>query len=360
MSSLAYFISPHGFGHAARASAVMAEVVRRRPGTRFELYTEVPRWFFSESLSPCFTYHRLASDVGLVQRSPLEEDLEATVIKLDAALLVNPRAIEDLVEELRRLGCRMVIADISPLGIAVADRLGMPSVLIENFTWDWIYAGYPEAPQDLLRHGLEMAEIFTRADLRIQTEPVCHPTADATRVPPVARVPRSARAEVRRLLEVPEGDSMVLLSMGGIRWDYVLPGELENQDRAWVVVPGGSRTVERRGRLILLPFHAGIYHPDLVCAADLVVGKLGYSTVAEVFLAGVAYAYVARSRFPESPILADWIDRHMTATEIDEATFRRGDWLPQMERLLNAPRCCHENENGAEAAANVILDLLSR
>ena len=70
---------------------------------------------------------------------------------------------------------------------------------------------------------------------------------------------------------------MVLLSMGGIRWDYVLPGELENQDRAWVVVPGGSRRVERRGRLILLPFHAGIYHPDLVCAADLVVGKLGYS-----------------------------------------------------------------------------------
>ncbi len=360
MSSLAYFISPHGFGHAARASAVMAEVNRRRPGTRFELFTEVPRWFFSESLPPCFTYHRLASDVGLVQRSPLEEDLEATVIRLDAALLVNPRAIEDLEEELRRLGCRMVIADISPLGIAVADRLGMPSVLVENFTWDWIYAGYPEAPQDLLRHGLEMAEIFARADLRIQAEPVCNPITDVTRVPPVARVPQNPRAEVRRLLEVPEGDSMVLLSMGGIRWDYGFLGEVEDQDRAWIVVPGGSRTVERRGRLILLPFHAGIYHPDLVCAADLVVGKLGYSTVAEVFLAGAAYAYVARSRFPESPILETFVRNHLASVEISQEVFRKGTWLDRVGHLLNLRPRESGSANGAEAAAEAILARLAQ
>ena len=359
MSALAYFISPHGFGHAARASAVMAEVVRRRPATRFEIFTEVPRWFFSESLPACFTYHRLASDVGLVQRSPLEEDLEATVISLDAAPLVNPRAIEDLVGKLRRLGCQMVIADISPLGIVVADRLGMPSVLVENFTWDWIYAGYPKAPGDLLRHGLEMAEIFARADLRIQTEPVCNPITDATRVPPVARVPRHARAEIRRLLGVPEGDSMVLLSMGGIRWDYGILDQLENQNLAWVVVPGGARKAERRGRVISLPFHAGIYHPDLVHAADLVVGKLGYSTVAEVFLAGAAYAFVARSRFPESPVLETFVRTHFPSVEISQEVFRNGTWLDRVGRLLNPHPRESGSANGAEAAAEAILARLA-
>ncbi len=46
MGSLAYFISPHGFGHAARACAVMSAILERMPGVRFEIFTEVPRWFF--------------------------------------------------------------------------------------------------------------------------------------------------------------------------------------------------------------------------------------------------------------------------------------------------------------------------
>ena len=38
------------------------------------------------------------------------------------------------------------MCDISPLGLMVAERAGLPSVLVENFTWDWLYA--PLVAQD--------------------------------------------------------------------------------------------------------------------------------------------------------------------------------------------------------------------
>ncbi|MCK5376431.1 MAG: hypothetical protein KAJ97_05075, partial [Acidobacteria bacterium] len=142
-------------------------------------------------------------------------------------------------------------------------------------------------------------------------------------------------------------------------WDYGRLDELGSQDRAWIVVPGGGRTARRRGRLLVLPFHGGFYHPDLVAASDVVVGKLGYSTVAEAFHAGSAFAYVARPNFPESPVLAAFVEQHMTAMEIDEVAFRSGDWLPQIEPLLDRRRNPAKDVNGADAAANAILELFS-
>ncbi len=359
MERVAYFISPHGFGHAARACAVMEELLRRRPAMRFELFTGVPRWFFSESLPRCFTYHRLASDIGLVQDSALIEDLDATVERLDDARFDDPVVIDTLGERLHRLRCSLVISDISPLGLEVAAHVGLPSVLVENFTWDWIYANYPDAPPSLGRHGRNMEAAFARADLRIQTTPVCEPVAGGVTVAPVARRPRTPRSEVRRRLGVPEDDPMALLSMGGAGWDYGRLDELERQDRAWIVVPGGGQEARRRGRLLVLPFHGGFYHPDLVAASDLVVGKLGYSTVAEAYRAGAAFAYVARPNFPESPVLASFVKQHMNAMEIDQEAFRSGDWLPQVESLLDTHRHPSKKVNGADAAANAILERFS-
>jgi hypothetical protein len=272
--------------------------------------------------------------------------------------MYDSEAIDRVARRLERLGCRLVVADIAPVGIEVAERLGKPSVLVENFTWDWIYAAYSGASQRLLHHAGQMAAVFARANLRLQAEPVCNPIPTATLVSPVGRMARSTEADVRHLLGVPRGDSVILLSMGGIRWDYGRLSELERQDRAWIVVPGGSRVFRRRGRLILLPFHAGVFHPDLVFATDLVVGKLGYSTVAEIYLAGAAFGYIARPGFPESPVLKTWVEQNLTALEIDEATFRRGDWLPRVEPLLALPRRPCERANGAETAARLILDLL--
>jgi len=358
MKTMACFVSPHGFGHAARACAVLDALIRMRPTLRFHIFTTVPRWFFAESLSDCFEYHHCCTDVGLVQVSPLEEDLEATVDALDRAGWRDSNVIDVLARCVGQLGCTLVLADISPLGLRVARRAGLASVLVENFTWDWIYHNI-DAPAALAAHGDELVADFAAADLRIQTTPVCRTVTGAIRVGPVARTPRRSRAETRRRLRIPDADPMVLASMGGVSWDYGPLDRVAGADGPWVVVPGGAEGEMRRGRLLTLPFHSKYFHPDLVHAADVVVGKLGYSTVAEVCHAGTALAYVERPRFPESPVLARFVDRNLTAVMLEPAAFATGEWLPGVHEALTAPRKASAFGDGATEAAAAILQHFS-
>jgi UDP:flavonoid glycosyltransferase YjiC (YdhE family) len=136
--SIAYFVSPHGFGHAARAAAVMNALAARDATVHFHIFTRVPRWFFAESLRASFTYHACLTDIGLVQDSALKENLPQTLERLREFFPFNQSLISNLAHLIMRHQCRAVLCDIAPLGIAVARAAGVPSVLIENFTWDWI------------------------------------------------------------------------------------------------------------------------------------------------------------------------------------------------------------------------------
>ena len=51
-TTVAYFISPHGFGHAARSVAVMEELSRIRVNQRFQIFTTVLAAFAHQHL-PC-------------------------------------------------------------------------------------------------------------------------------------------------------------------------------------------------------------------------------------------------------------------------------------------------------------------
>jgi len=247
-----------------------------------------------------------------------------------------------------------VLADISPLGLSAAQRAGLPSVLIENFTWDWIYTRI-DGPDEIHVHGQEMIPIFAAADLRIQTSPVCDRLKTAVQVGPVSRSPRTSRTGVRRRLGIPQDDPVVLASMGGLGWNYPPLEKRVGRHSPWIIVPGGADIELRRGRILLLPFQSAHFHPDLVRAADVVVGKLGYSTVAEAWRVGTALVYVERPRFPESPVLARFVDQHLASVALDRRDFETGAWESAVHEVVGAGRRTLSGSDGATEAAAAIL-----
>ncbi len=356
--TIAFFVSAHGFGHAARVCAVIEALWQRLPAVRCEVFTTAPRWFFSDSLRRPLGHHEVATDVGLVQLDALEEDLDATRRRLSRWLPFTPARLDALAADLRRLGCGLVICDISPLGLAAGRRAGLPTLLVENFTWDWIYRGYGEAGASLAAAAGYLEHIFAGADRRVQTEPLCRPVPGARRVPPIARRPRAERAATRRRLGIPVDAPMVLVTMGGIEWDYDgLRHRLGGGD-TWLVIPGASSEQRRTGRAVLLPHRSEHFHPDLIHAADAVVGKLGYSTIAEVHAAGLPFGYVPRCRFPESPCLEAWVERHLPHRRIPPQRFTAGDWLEDVGALLALPRRPGAAADGADEVAAVALELV--
>jgi UDP:flavonoid glycosyltransferase YjiC (YdhE family) len=356
--SVAVFISPHGYGHAARSCAVMEALARIETYVRFEVFTLVPEWFFTDSLTCPFSYHPLLTDIGLVQTTPLVEDPDETLRRLAEFLPFADTQLDGLALLLDELGCRLALCDISPLGLAAAERVDIPSVLIENFTWDWIYEPYARGRPAFARPIAALAELFERATSRIQTEPVCRPDGRFARVPPVSRKPRTPASTLRRLLGVPDDSPLVLVTMGGVPWRHVPLHRLEEHGQAIFVVPGASERPERRGALLSLPHRSGFFHPDLVHAADAVIGKLGYSTLAEVYAAGVPFGYVGRPTFRESAALAAFAGTHMPALELTPEEVASAGWLERLPELLAFQRTRGSNHNGAAVAAEAVHQLL--
>jgi hypothetical protein len=57
------------------------------------------------------------------------------------------------------------------MGIPVAQKAGVASVLVENFTWDWLYRQYVADAGELSAHITYLQGLFEAADYHIQTEP---------------------------------------------------------------------------------------------------------------------------------------------------------------------------------------------
>lgn len=360
-TAIAYFVTDHGFGHASRSAAVMAALLSLQPGLRFEIFTACPKWIFDDALqtekgTSGFGYHGVKTDLGLIQASPLEEDLDATCLALDRWLPFDPDLVDGLAMQLTALGCQLVVCDISPLGIAAAHRAALPSVLVENFTWDWIYASYSADFPRLAVSARILNRIYQQVDLRIQTEPLCADLEGRPRVNPIFRWPRADRQEVRSRLGISSSQKMVLVSMGGVpdRFDFLT--QLSEEIDPFIVIPGADGLNCDHPKVILLPTHSSYYHPDLLNAADAVIGKAGYSTIAEACHAGIPYGYILRHKFPESVHLERFITIHMPCLSIAPEDYYTGRWIGKLPALLTLEPARPLFENGAFQTAQLLLD----
>jgi hypothetical protein len=357
--TLGCFITSHGFGHASRSLAVLAELQALVPALRFEVFTQTPYWFLAENLDPvCFTHHDVNVDVGLVQKNPFQHDLSATLDLLKDFLPLSKSTIEPLVDTVRQRNCRAILCDISALGIAVANAIGVPSILLENFTWDWIYEEYlDEMPA--FSDSIEcIRSMSAEANLHLQTEPVCNRIAGAHSIPPISRRFRVSREATRASLDVLPDEHLVLLTTGGIRGSYDMVDRLRERSDVRFLLSGSSGTLRREANLIHLPHRSGHHYPDLVRASDAVVGKAGYGTVAEVRASGIPFARVLRDNFRESPVLGAYLDKHIPGFTLSDTQFNGGSWVGRLDELLFRPRKDNGIGNGGALAAAHIVPFL--
>ena len=357
---IAYFVSPHGFGHATRAAAVMESLLAIEHSFSFHIYSTVPTWLFHDTLDGEFVFHETLVDVGLAQKTSLEEDLPESIRLLDNLIPFAPSVVDSLANKLIRQKCQLVICDIAPLGIAVAKAANIPSLLIENFTWDWIYEGYlprldSKSAESLSRLSRYLKNAFEAADFHIQTNPLCLPSAKADLTTgPIARKRKKDTTETRKQLNIPNHAKLVLITMGGIHWDYKFLDRLISHKQVQFLIPGSCDHLEHRNNLILLPHHSEFFHPDLINAVDAVIGKVGYSTIAEVYRAGVPFGYVSRPHFRESKTLVTFVEKEMPGIPLSVKQFTDGFLEPTLDKLLALPAIHRQETDAADEVAQFI------
>ncbi|MDE0820571.1 MAG: hypothetical protein OSA95_05595, partial [Opitutales bacterium] len=105
--TIACFLSSHGYGHAARTCAILNAAAELEPTLRVQLFTEVPEWFFAESLEIPYQLHICKTDVGLVQTSVFSHDVAATLRELDEYFPLSDAYVDDLASKIS--GCQLVL-----------------------------------------------------------------------------------------------------------------------------------------------------------------------------------------------------------------------------------------------------------
>lgn len=355
---IASFITSHGYGHATRTIAILNEFARQVESLEISIFCTIPKKFFEKTLdSVNLKIYPVQTDVGLVQNSPFEHDLNKTITELESFLLFNTPEVSGIKKKLQNLKPDFILSDISPLGIFLADQLKIPSVLIENFTWDWIYDAYVSKEPRLIPLRQRLQEIFSYTDLRIQTRPLCKRKKTCPLINPIFRNALEPINSTRSKLGITSENPIVLITTGGITQNFDFTNKLARRDDFTFIVMGKEYERKKTGNVIFIHSDSSLYFPNIVNISSIIVGKAGYSTISEAWGHNKVFFPVFRTDFRESNCLKDFIHLEIPGLEISNEKFQSGDWIFDLNKgFINSIQLDHNliKKNGKSQAVHLI------
>ncbi len=338
---IVFYISGHGFGHAARSVELIRALGEEQPALPITIRTTAPAWLFDGV--PGVSYERFEADVGIVQPDSVSVDVAATALRAAEFYRDFDRRVDTEAAWLRTAGVSLVLSDAPPLAHAAAMRAGLPSVLVSNFTWDWIYGGSQGFDQtapgvvDIIRDAYRHCTLALRL-------PMHGGFTSITRIvdiPWIARQSMRSREETRDIMRIPSDRPFVLVSFGAYGVD--VPFEAIARQEGLTIL--SSRTAPP----------PPIVYQDLVAAADVVVSKPGYGIVSECVANEAPLLYTSRGEFVEYDVFVEQMPRVLRCRFMPQDDLRSGRWRRHVDALLAQGRPPdHPRVDGARVAAELV------
>jgi hypothetical protein len=317
------------------------------------LRTSVARWLLDRTVTTPFALDDRPVDTGIVQIDSLRLDATATIAQADDFYRTFDARAGAEAAQLRARDVRFVVADAPPLACAAAARAGIPSVVVSNFTWDWIYAEYGELLADApaliptIQAAYRLADAAWRLPMHGGFE--AFSGQSIINVPFVARHATHTPADTRARLGLPPDRRLVLPSFGGYGADGIDMDALD-LDRSWRAVRVSDASL----------YDAGLRYEDLVGAVDVVVTKPGYGIIAECIANDTALVYTSRGRFAEYEVLVREMPRYLRCAFLDNDALLAGRWQHALDAALGAPAPPERpRTDGAEVIADMIAARVS-
>jgi len=346
---IALYISGHGFGHLAQLAPLLNRLYRLRSDCRFLIRSSLPEPELTARLDFAFELEGGAVDTGVVQKSAIDEDRDASIAQLRDWVATMPAQIGREVALMRRFAPDLILSDISPLAFPVAHTLGLPGIGLATLDWHTIYSHWLDADDaviEALGAAYRCCDLLLRPPMAMDmpvfnqqhsigliaaaAQPVANPLEDDTR---------------RKALVLfggcgnPAFDLQALASMSD--WQFLIPGAEH--------APENVSSID---------FTRGIRAVDLMPFVDLVICKPGYGVLAECWRTHTPIAWVERPDFPEFPMLKKWLDRRFPSAGMCRELFRSGQWQTTLEAALSCGRAFPAvAQDGAIEAANLLLGM---
>jgi UDP:flavonoid glycosyltransferase YjiC (YdhE family) len=353
LSSILYYITGHGYGHAVRSNQVIRHLQKIARGLKIYVRTTAPEWLIQGRIIPS----RQAIDIGIVQKDSLDMDLDGTLLACQALHHNIPGVIQQEMDFVREHQIRLIVGDIPPLCFEIAARASIDSVAIGNFTWSEIYRAYIKNYPGFISLIDEMENFHRNVSLALTLPYPCGVDIFPRRqpIPWITRTSSLTREQARITFGLPQSATIVLLSFGGLGLKRIAWHKLKELGGFFFVTTGEPG--QELDNVRFLP-EAQRKYEDLVRAVDVVVTKPGYGIVADVISHQVRALYTDRGDFSEYPYLVQALNECATAEFIPQDELLSGNMESYLHRLLNKKlNWPVVRLDGAKIAAEKILAL---
>ena len=354
---LAYYITAHGFGHAVRSLEVIRHLLKQSPNSEIVIVSMIPEFLIAENVGTSTLVRRRSLDVGLVQKDSIQFDLDATLREIQFLHNKQDTLVAEEVAFLEAQRVQGIVCDIPFLPFPAALKLGIPSIGISNFTWDWIYQAYANSDSrwpplvNWIRESYKKCTLF----LQLPMHGDCTSCPTIQDVPLIARRAKSTREETRKILGLGSEVKAYLISLVALD----LNEEAERRLRDM------SEIAFLYKRPLKLNFGTcldglAVSYADVVSAVDGVITKPGYGIVSECLVNSTPIIYTDRGYFPEYDILVQEMTEHLPTSYISSSDLYAGRWESAIRDLdKQPPRISTIPSNGAEVCARTIQSLLT-
>ncbi|KAJ7707321.1 hypothetical protein B0H17DRAFT_1032391 [Mycena rosella] len=152
--TFAYYCSGHGYGHATRVSALAGHLLRLPEVDRptVHIVSSAPKHVFMDSIVLGARYRNANIDPVIVQPLAYRVDRQQSVAVLKSFLEMKDAILETERKWLGEIHADCVLSDAAFIGCLAATAVGIPSILITNFTFDSVYSylstAFVDAPAD--------------------------------------------------------------------------------------------------------------------------------------------------------------------------------------------------------------------
>ncbi len=305
---VAFYVTSHGFGHASRVTALVTEFIKF--GCDCYIITDRPKFLFPHKGSYCHIIER-QTDTGMMQTSWNAPSVEDTFSELQRLWANRALIVKEEEAFLRDKNIELVITDIAFLPIISAKNLQLSVYAITNFDWYFNYLGLVDSKTspEIVSIISQIKDIYQLCDksfiLPFSNTKSVQALPNQIICGNLAKYSKPNKKAICSTYNIDESKKLALITFGGIMSDISYFKNLTN-NKDYVFLTNSP--IGDADNIILLPRDCD--YSLLISSCDVVITKVGYSTLAETCASGTYLCYATRDNFPEDEPLVEELDHY--------------------------------------------------
>jgi UDP:flavonoid glycosyltransferase YjiC (YdhE family) len=292
LKKIVIYVSDHGFGHAARTIAL----VRQLKKYNYEIIVKNSNAYnFLKSQLPEYKIIKTQTDVGpltnIFSNSP---DYEKTFSLYNNWIDNSKKWIDDEVKFFKNKKIDLIISDISPISIRLANKLGIPCITIANFTWIDILENFPHHKYrndiiNWLYDSFEMSTLPIRLPLHMKLKGLRKPKNSSL----LFRKTTSSKNSILKNLGIKDKPITVYLGTNNSKLRFITNNKTLN------IIHVHPKYIKINNKKI----NNSIDIQNLISASKLVITKPGYGVFSECIASRCPMLVIPQKNYPEAKVL---------------------------------------------------------